>query len=240
MDVILYKKPISISVNTLNALTDNFKCYTLAQKYSGEIEIQYEEVQTAIDLMSGGIRQISRARQELKSQISQLKKEYSEAASKEEKKSLLTIIEDIEKETNFNDVVGKADEMQYMLESRLTEAKSTKNRLARKLSIEKGTETSGCDSKLDVDTNKLTSDNSCNEEFDISPSDWLTEDNSTDSLEKNNPAQTVCRSIRTPALTLPKFYGVEEDFPEFWAIYETLIHHNQSLSTVEKNDDVKR
>ncbi|KHJ76291.1 hypothetical protein OESDEN_24089 [Oesophagostomum dentatum] len=47
-------------------------------------------------------------------------------------------------------------------------------------------------------------------------------------------SQISCKSVKTPTLTLPKFYGVEEEFTEFWAIYETLVHNNTSLSVVEK------
>lgn len=107
MDTILHKKPIIISVNTLNTLKDNFRQYTEPVKYSEDEKAQLEEAQTAIDLINGGIRQINRARQDLKSQISELKNEYNTVTTKEEKKALINMLEDIEKETNFNDVKGK-------------------------------------------------------------------------------------------------------------------------------------
>lgn len=32
----------------------------------------------------------------------------------------------------------------------------------------------------------------------------------------------------------PKFYGADEEFPEFWAAFKTLVHDNSALSTIEK------
>ncbi|EYB96851.1 hypothetical protein Y032_0146g2533 [Ancylostoma ceylanicum] len=44
----------------------------------------------------------------------------------------------------------------------------------------------------------------------------------------------MCKTIKPPNLTLPKFYGKEEEFPEFWAVFETLVHKNNTLTTIEK------
>ena len=146
------------------------------------------------------------------------------------------MLEDIEKETKFNDVIGKADEIRFMVEARLTEAKGTRSKLARRLSIEKGTATLASDTHLGDDNNKQSTDSSNSDYFDSMPSEWLTEDNSTNTSNKTNLVnmQTGNKSIKTPTLTLPKFFGVEDDFPEFWAIYDTLVHQNPSLSTIEK------
>uniref|UniRef100_A0A7I4Y857 Reverse transcriptase domain-containing protein n=1 Tax=Haemonchus contortus TaxID=6289 RepID=A0A7I4Y857_HAECO len=42
------------------------------------------------------------------------------------------------------------------------------------------------------------------------------------------------RSIKPPNISLPKFYGSEEEFPEYWAVYDSLIHSSNGLSTIEK------
>ena len=42
------------------------------------------------------------------------------------------------------------------------------------------------------------------------------------------------RSIKPPQATLPKFYGNAEDFPEYWAIFETLVHKSKELDIMEK------
>lgn len=43
-----------------------------------------------------------------------------------------------------------------------------------------------------------------------------------------------CRSIKAPQATLPKFYGNAEDFSEFWAIFETIVHKSKELEVMEK------
>ncbi|KHJ93589.1 hypothetical protein OESDEN_06499 [Oesophagostomum dentatum] len=61
---------------------------------------------------------------------------------------------------------------------------------------------------------------------------WLSGDHS-----ENGPNETedvMCRNLKPKQLKLPRFYSDEEDFPEFWAIFETLVHKNKVLSTIEK------
>ncbi|XGW34064.1 hypothetical protein V3C99_018100, partial [Haemonchus contortus] len=44
----------------------------------------------------------------------------------------------------------------------------------------------------------------------------------------------ICRTLKPSQLKMPRFYGDEEDFPEYWAVFRTLVHDNKVLSTVEK------
>lgn len=62
-----------------------------------------------------------------------MKQDYASLHSKDEKNSFAQQLENIEKETQFNDVLGTATEMVHMLNTRLTEVKSNRNRLGRKL-----------------------------------------------------------------------------------------------------------
>ncbi|EYB93812.1 hypothetical protein Y032_0178g647 [Ancylostoma ceylanicum] len=196
-----------------------------------------EETQTAIDLISGGIAQITRAKSELQALINQYRDDYVASNSKDEKKMLLSNLKEIEKETHFNDVMGKANEMTFILEARMTEAESNKNRLSRKLSVKKQQNPVMMERETNImmskESNQGNNDNS--RYFSSNQgSEWLSEDSSNGTADHSNDSQSSCKSIKTPVLTLPKFFGVDEDFPEFWAIYETLVHNNKNLSTVEK------
>ncbi|VDL67065.1 unnamed protein product [Nippostrongylus brasiliensis] len=42
------------------------------------------------------------------------------------------------------------------------------------------------------------------------------------------------RSIKPPSISLPEFYGTPEEFPEYWAIYDSLVPSSNDLSTIEK------
>ncbi|EYC29821.1 hypothetical protein Y032_0005g2278 [Ancylostoma ceylanicum] len=150
---------------------------------------------------------------------------------------LLSNLEEIEKETHFNDVMGKATEMTFMLEARMTEAESNKNRLSRKLSVKKQQNPVMMETETNIMMSKESTEgmNDNNLYFSSNQgSEWLSEDGSNGTADHSNDSQSSCKSIKTPVLTLPKFFGVDEDFPELWAIYETLVHNNKNLSTVEK------
>ncbi|KHJ89658.1 hypothetical protein OESDEN_10511, partial [Oesophagostomum dentatum] len=42
------------------------------------------------------------------------------------------------------------------------------------------------------------------------------------------------RSAKPPIIKLSKFNGDQEEFPEFWALYESLVHNCAELTTIEK------
>ncbi|KAK6762191.1 hypothetical protein RB195_023052 [Necator americanus] len=67
---------------------------------------------------------------------------------------------------------------------------------------------------------------------------WLSEDHSDtsrDAIEEEFICRISIRSIRKPShMKLPRPWGDEEEFAEFWAVYETLVHQNKVLRTVEK------
>ncbi|KAK6735851.1 hypothetical protein RB195_018855 [Necator americanus] len=52
---------------------------------------------------------------------------------------------------------------------------------------------------------------------------WLSEDNSNSEKSRKDDEDFICRALKPKQLRLPRFYGDEEEFPEFWAIYETLV-----------------
>ncbi|KAK6033699.1 hypothetical protein OSTOST_00122 [Ostertagia ostertagi] len=136
MQSILYGRPIVHSTAALKALVANFRMYTEAQPLSNDSdEAQYEETMQAIDLIKGSISQIDFAKTSLQALIDKMKDTYENTKNKEEKKALLQEIEQIDQETHFNDVIGEAVELQFMLGTRLTETVSNQRRLERKLGI---------------------------------------------------------------------------------------------------------
>ena len=126
MEVLVITKTIANSVKTLKSMTNNFASYTEPKQYSPDDQLQYEELLQAIDFINGGISQIASGKNELNALITQAKEDYNNLKSKEERKNFLVEFEKIENETNFNDVIASATEMIYMLNTRLTEARSNK------------------------------------------------------------------------------------------------------------------
>ncbi|KHJ80491.1 hypothetical protein OESDEN_19834, partial [Oesophagostomum dentatum] len=162
--------------------------------------------------------------------IDKLQTEFEDARTKANKKEVEKELEEIETQTKFTEAIANANEMMFMLGARLTEAKNHAEKLARKLGVE-------LPRKFEANRERQpeTSQNrEVNDEV-INPNDaqWLSEDNSEysrDSVEED----IACRTLKPKQLSLPRLWGDEEEFPEFWAIYETLVHQNKVLSTVEK------
>ncbi|KAK6764040.1 hypothetical protein RB195_024392 [Necator americanus] len=60
---------------------------------------------------------------------------------------------------------------------------------------------------------------------------WLSEEVSENLGDKE---ESICRTLKPKQLDLSRFYGDEEEFPEFWTVFETLVHESKALNTVEK------
>ncbi|KAK6046008.1 zinc knuckle, partial [Cooperia oncophora] len=149
MEAIIYGKPILKSVETLKSLIANFKEYAQPQKYSSDDYTQYEESLNAVDLIGGSIQQIECARDKLQSLIYKMKADYDITKNKDDRKMILQELEKLENEQKLTDVISEATELSYMLRTRLTEASSNENRLARKLGKYPRAQSAHTDPKLE-------------------------------------------------------------------------------------------
>uniref|UniRef100_A0A7I4Y422 Zinc knuckle CX2CX4HX4C n=1 Tax=Haemonchus contortus TaxID=6289 RepID=A0A7I4Y422_HAECO len=135
-------------------------------------------------------------------------------------------------ECKFTEKIARANEMIYVLEARLTESRNKLQKLAQKLGINpKRSEIAQRNgAKEDETKNQSTED----PEIEGDPA-WLPEDMS-DKLDnvQFDAEDAICRTLKPSQLKMPRFYGDEEDFPEYWAVFRTLVHDNKVLSTVEK------
>ncbi|KAK6735921.1 hypothetical protein RB195_018903 [Necator americanus] len=141
--------------------------------------------------------------------------EYNDSKTKGNKKDLEKEIEEIESETKFTDIMARANEMIFMLEARATEAANANNQSPQTGSA------------------RTARDQSNDETFNPDDALWLSEDHS-DTSRAAIEEEFICRTLKPSQMKLPRFWGDEEEFPGFWAVYETLVHQNKVLSTVEK------
>ncbi|EYC10154.1 hypothetical protein Y032_0057g2793 [Ancylostoma ceylanicum] len=236
MAFIFHKKPIVYSAKTLSTLLDKFRAYTEEISPTGDENNQYEELTTAVNLIGGGIKLIQQSRDALQTLVNKLEKEFDVMKLKGNRKELISEVEEIDNETHFNEKIASANDMVYVLETRLTETRSKAHKIAQKLGIDpKKSEINNSTSSETSSSNK-TSDARCSEDPErvLSPNEveWLSEDPSELTLIERE--DVICRTLKPKQLQLPKFYGDEEEFPEFWAVFETLVHENKVLSKVEK------
>ncbi|XGW34304.1 hypothetical protein V3C99_018278 [Haemonchus contortus] len=145
-------------------------------------------------------------------------------------------IEQIEEDSNLHTILADANELGFMLTTRLDEAKCARDRLDVKLGYttqkaQRLQELSlgGEDhrSQINPDEGSEQGPSSQNRTPSVGVAD------ETQSVECINPPRS-CRSIRPPQASLPKFHGDAEDFPEFWAVFETLVHKSNELDVMEK------
>ncbi|KHJ82133.1 hypothetical protein OESDEN_18175, partial [Oesophagostomum dentatum] len=149
----------------------------------------------------------------LQSKVDKMEQHFSNTKSKTEQKDLLVEVQEIEKETNFSSLLAEAETFLHILESQLTDAKVNLSRAQRKLRVQ----------QVDTFMEGTSSRN-------------MSEVNSVRAAEDglNSDSAPKTRTVKPPNVTLPKFYGNQEEFPEYWAIYESLIHSSSDITTIEK------
>ncbi|KAK6761114.1 hypothetical protein RB195_022254 [Necator americanus] len=166
--------------------------------------------------------------------------EYNDSKTKGNKKDLEKEVEEIESETKFTDIMARANEMIFMLEARATEAANQADKFARKLGIElhknqrivthfentnnRSPQTGGA---------RTGTDQSNDETFTSGDAIWLSEDHS-DTSRETIEEDFICRTLKLSQMKLSRFWADEEEFPDISEVYETLVHQNKVLSTVEK------
>ncbi|KAK6762166.1 hypothetical protein RB195_023035 [Necator americanus] len=145
-------------------------------------------------------------------------------------------IEQIEEESQLQSGIAEANDITFVLTARLDEAKNMRENM---------------EIKVEYMSLKLQRDNNVNNEENEEGDGEIDDANENSvrdttmpscSQERSNSASTcnhgtakrTLRSIKPPQATLPKFYGNSDDFPEYWAIFEALVHNSEELDTMEK------
>ncbi|KAL6739059.1 hypothetical protein Aduo_012548 [Ancylostoma duodenale] len=176
------------------------------------------------------------SRNALQALIDKLLKEYDDARAKGNKKELTNEVEDIENDSHFTEKIAKANEMIYIP----TVAGNHMGKLARKMGITQKAPKMTKDpatSQVNLDRGTMLGPVMAAEpDTPLSPSDaiWLSVDSSNSGRSREDDEDIICRTLKPSQLKLPRFHGDEEEFPEFWAIYEALVDQSKILSTVEK------
>ncbi|VDL74044.1 unnamed protein product [Nippostrongylus brasiliensis] len=227
-----HKIPIINSASTLKNLVTRYTGYTARVEYSSVDEENYEKCKATTALLQSSINQIKEGRERLEKLYSEVREEYKNCKNKSDKKDLLVEIEEIENESQVHKELASADELIFMLTARFDESKCTRDTMSVKLgyvshrSLILQNSSENVENQGDEDENQP--DESQNGES--NPSQTAT---TSAVISSGNDARHF-RSIKPPQATLPKFYGNAEEFPEYWAIFETLVHNSRELDVMEK------
>uniref|UniRef100_A0A7I4Z626 Myb_DNA-bind_3 domain-containing protein n=1 Tax=Haemonchus contortus TaxID=6289 RepID=A0A7I4Z626_HAECO len=144
-------------------------------------------------------------------------------------------IEQIEEESNIHSIIADADRLVYMLEARLDEARCARDKMAIDLGYI--SHSASILQSIDVDERECVN---ANPEQNSGINTEVISENSTppNTALRGNIAQaipqTTCRSVKPPQVSLPKSHGSAEDFPEYWAIFEAIVHNSSDLAVMEK------
>ncbi|EYC34940.1 hypothetical protein Y032_1248g3781, partial [Ancylostoma ceylanicum] len=150
----------------------------------------------------------------LQGKVDKMEEQFSGTKSKTEQKDLLGEVQEIEKESHFSKLLADAENFIHILEAQLTDARINLSKAQRKLKIHPSNECAeGTSTQCASDTNSVRA--------------TIEEGSNADSTVRT-------RSVKPPNISLPRFYGNQEEFPEYWAVYESLIHNSSDLSTIEK------
>uniref|UniRef100_A0A7I4Z127 Peptidase A2 domain-containing protein n=1 Tax=Haemonchus contortus TaxID=6289 RepID=A0A7I4Z127_HAECO len=210
MSLTFHRKPIKFSANTLETLVAKYQVYTEEIKPTGDDSTKYEEYCTAINLIIGGIKIIRSCQENLQNLVDKLEKAYEEAKTKGNKKVLVNEIEEIDQQYQFSEKIAKANEIVFILEARSNEYRDRVLKLASKLGIDQH-------KSMITHTVDKQKGNSSQNAADPEIAQWLSDDASDSSRDREDVA---CRTLKPKQLNLPRFYGDEEEFPEYWAVFE--------------------
>lgn len=145
----------------------------------------------------------------MQSKIDKMEEFYHSTKSKSEQKEMLADIEEFDKESQYSEVLKEATSFACNIESRIAYAKSELQKVQLRLRIPASHP--GASQLNDGDSNFINDQGS-----------------SATQLTRGS------RSVRVPSVKLPEFNGNPEEFPEYWAVFETLVHDNSEISTIEK------
>ncbi|EYC25296.1 hypothetical protein Y032_0012g1809 [Ancylostoma ceylanicum] len=226
-----------MSATTLKNLNQRYKEYTVQVEFPIIDEESYEKCRSVIALLQSGIRQIKEGRDHLEKLYNEIRDEYRNCKNKSERKDLMLEVEQIEDESQVLAAIGEAHDLVFMLAARLVEAKCLRDRMDIKLGY--ATQKSQRNETITLDDEQAQ--NNQDEDCDQVNTN-IEAENAASSISEPNPrysdtnrsTQATYRSIKPPQATLPKFNGNAEDLPEYWAIYETLVHRSNELDIMEK------
>ncbi|KAK6764823.1 hypothetical protein RB195_024953 [Necator americanus] len=145
-------------------------------------------------------------------------------------------MEQIEDESQLQIATAVANDLIFMLTARFDENSCILDRMSAKLGYTTRCTRGENQNSDEVGTQNTQNDygeqNSNHNESEPSTSQSGLPD-SIDSVQ-NQTEQFRYRSIKPPQASLPKFHGDAEDFAEYWAIFETLVHKSKELDVIEK------
>ncbi|RCN35484.1 hypothetical protein ANCCAN_18647 [Ancylostoma caninum] len=134
--------------------------------------------------------------------------------SKTEQKDMIAEIEELERESQYSKIMKDATSFACIIESQIADTKINLQKVQVKL-------------KLFIQ-HSFQRENSHDTEVGESST------TSNEVIETSSSTNKKPRTVKPPSITLIKFYGNQEEFPEFWDIFESLMHENDELPSIEK------
>lgn len=235
MALYFHKIPIVLSSKTLSELVVRFQKYTATIEYPLADEENYEKCRSTIALLHSGIRQIREGREILQKLYNEIRDDYRNCKSKTERKELIAEIEQIEQESQVQIAIADASELIFKLTTRYDESRSAREGMGIKLGYislkNSGTDTTG---DLDIQVVQKGNNESISLHKHFNAASFESDTQTSPRSEQNNSGQRTFRSINPPQASLPTFSGNAEEFAEYWAIFEAMVHNSERLDVVEK------
>ncbi|KAK6762557.1 hypothetical protein RB195_023326 [Necator americanus] len=145
-------------------------------------------------------------------------------------------IEQIEEESQLQSAIAEANDLTFMLTARLDETKNMRENMEIKLgymSLKPQRDNNVNNEENEEGDGEIDNTNENCVRDTTMPSCSQDTSNSASTCNSGTAKRTL-RSIKPPQATLPKFYGNSDDFPEYWAVFEALVHNSEELDIMEK------
>ncbi|KAL6734085.1 hypothetical protein Aduo_004665 [Ancylostoma duodenale] len=214
MALYLYKKAITTSSSNLADVLKKYEGYGEKVDYPEDDNQRHKKCSNNLVLLTTCLGQIRLHIDNLESKIERMEEFYMSVKSKTEQKDMIAEIEELERESQYSKIMKDATSFAFTIESQIADTKINLQKVQAKL-------------KLPIQ-HSFQRENSHDTEVGESST------TSNEVTETSSSTSKKPRTVKPPSITLPKFHGNQEEFPEFWAIFESLIHENDELSTIEK------
>ncbi|EYC13453.1 hypothetical protein Y032_0043g720 [Ancylostoma ceylanicum] len=226
-----HKRQIVLSASTLKTLVSRYRDYSKEIEYATIDEENYQKCRSTVALLRSSIRQIKEARENLQGLYDDIREEYRNCKNKSEKKDIMVEIEQIEEESQLLTAIAEANDLIFMITARLDESKN----ICENMEIKLGYLT--IRTQRDDNPNRDDLETRDHNDEEVEQTSIQSDPNGTQNVRSgtsNNVVSSVHRSVKPPQASLPKFYGNPEDFSEYWAIFEALVHNSKELDVIEK------
>ncbi|KAK6032146.1 zinc knuckle [Ostertagia ostertagi] len=248
MSLFFRKSSLRRATTNLKSQLDTFRGFTNEPLYPQSACEKATYCSKTIAALENSISLIQSAKNELVILIDSVEQDYAEI-KKPEKSSFLEEFQQVASETRYEETLTEAEAMLCALKTRLAEVRHEHALAKKDIQKDIGKQFDEIDEKCFKDQESQHKLNVGDKGISADIAD--TSQHAMECSDHQDTVATVCpplrdidsiseslqntrTSIKPPQVSVPRFSGNAEDFQEYWAIFQAVVHENSSLTKMEK------